>query len=491
MLRKIRIAAATVVFVAVTLLFLDFTGTWERGFGWLAKLQVVPAVLALNFIVIAVLVVMTLLFGRVYCSVICPLGMMQDGIISLRSKAAGKKARAGRFSYREPLTWVRLGFVALFVGLLFATPLFFASVLDPYSQYGRIAHNILGPVYDGANNLLAGWSEGAGNYMFYRVESPAFLLPTFLVALASILFVGAMAWFGGRIYCNSICPVGTVLGLLGRFSLFRPVIDTSKCNGCRSCERHCKSECISSKDHCIDLSRCVACMDCVSTCRQGAISYTLRRPKKAVDPSRRAFIGAGAVLAGAAAARAADKVTDGGLAEIVAKERPKDRRRVVPAGSFSVKNLVGHCTSCQLCISACPNHVLSPSLSIDTFMQPVMSFEEGACRPECTECSRVCPTGAIRAVDVAEKSSIQIGYATVTLATCLAATGREQCGTCARRCPSGAIVMTPIKAGDEEGPRMPVVNRSMCIGCGECEYICPVSPLSAIHVEGLEIHNRI
>ena len=319
MLRKIRIAAAALFFVLTTLLFLDFTGTLHAWFDWMAKIQFLPALLALNVGVVVFLVILTFLFGRIYCSVICPLGVMQD----LVSWASGKRKKyRNRFSYSPALTWLRRGMLVVFVALLLAG---FGSLLEPYSAYGRIASNLLAPVYAWGNNLLAYLAERMDSYAFYSVDVWMKGLPTFLIAIVTFVVLFILAWRSGRTYCNTICPVGTVLGALSRYSLFKPHFDTSKCNGCKLCARNCKASCIDPAAHKIDYSRCVACMDCLENCRQGAITYTLRCPKSSAasgsskpttDAARRKFLGLAGVLA-YSALRAQEKKVDGGLAVIV------------------------------------------------------------------------------------------------------------------------------------------------------------------------------
>ena len=268
MLRKIRITAAAVCCMLITLLFLDFTGTLHAWFGFLAKIQFLPALLALNFGVVAALIVLTLLFGRVYCSVICPLGVMQDAV----SWIAGKRTK-NRFRYSPALSWLRYGVLALFIAAAVAGIGSFVALLAPYSAYGRIVSNLIAPLYLWGNNLLAYLAERAGSYAFYRADVWMKGIATLAVAAGTFIILAVVAWRNGRTYCNTICPVGTVLGLFSRFSLLAPVIDTCKCNGCGLCARNCKASCIDPKAHRIDLSRCVACMDCIGKCRQQAIHY--------------------------------------------------------------------------------------------------------------------------------------------------------------------------------------------------------------------------
>lgn len=271
MLRKLRIAAAVVCFTLVTLLFLDFTGTLHAWFGWLARIQFLPALLAVNVGVVAALVVATLLFGRVYCSVVCPLGVMQDGI----SHLAGRRTK-NRFRYSPAKTALRYTVLALFIAALAAGIGSLVALLAPYSAYGRIAQNLLAPLWGWGNNLLAYFAERIDSYAFYRTDVWVRSAATFAVAAATFALIAVLAWRNGRTWCNTVCPVGTVLGFLARFSLLRPAIDTEKCVGCNRCARNCKASCIDVEHHRIDYSRCVVCMDCIDTCHKNAIAYELR-----------------------------------------------------------------------------------------------------------------------------------------------------------------------------------------------------------------------
>lgn len=492
MLRKIRIVLAALCFVGVTLLFLDFTGTLHTWLGWMAQIQFLPAVLALNFGVVLALVALTLLFGRLYCSVICPLGVMQDIIAWFGSR--GKK-RKYRYSYSPAKNVLRYGVLAILVVSIAAGIGSVVALLAPYSSYGRIVSNLFVPFYRWGNNLLAWFAERVDSYAFYSTDVWLRSLPTFLIAAATFVLLVVLAWRGGRTYCNTICPVGTILGFLSRHSLFRPVIDTAKCNSCTLCSRRCKAACIDAKNHTIDYSRCVVCMDCIDTCAHGAIRYQRRKQEASsdtsVDLSRRHFLTGAALLAGAAAAKAQEKKVDGGLAVLLDKKVPHRATPVVPPGAQGLWHMARHCTGCQLCVSACPNDVLRPSTDLRMLMQPESSYERGYCRPECTKCSEVCPAGAIHRIDVAEKSAIRIGHAVWVKENCIPLTDGVSCGNCARHCPTGAIQMVSSDEANPDAPKIPVVNEERCIGCGACENLCPARPFSAIYVEGYRKHLTI
>ena len=161
MLRKIRITLACVSFILLTMLFLDFTGTLHHWLGWLARIQFLPALLALNVVVIALLVVLTLLLGRVYCSVICPLGIMQD-IFAW----AGRKKKKNRYSWSSAKTVLRWTIWGVFVLMLILGIGSVVALLDPYAAYGRIAQNLLSPLWRWGNNLLALIAQRVGSYAF-------------------------------------------------------------------------------------------------------------------------------------------------------------------------------------------------------------------------------------------------------------------------------------------------------------------------------------
>ena len=497
MLRKIRITLAAIMMVLVTLLFLDVSGVLHHYLGWTARIQFLPALLALNVVVIVALVLLTLIFGRIYCSVICPLGIFQDIVSWIHGRS-----KKNRFTASPEKRWLRYGVLALFVIAFIAGVHSLVALLAPYSSYGRMVTNLLLPVYQWGNNLLASIAERVDSYAFYGVDVWIKSLPTFLIALATFIIVVVLAWRGGRTYCNTICPVGTILAQLARFSWLKVYFDADKCKSCSLCTKNCKASCIDFTTHKVDYTRCVTCGNCLEKCNFGALHYG--HPKAApapvqadgdgqpaADSTRRAFlVGTAIVGADVALAQAAKKV-DGGLAVIRDKKPAKRSTPIVPPGAVSAKHFAQHCTACQLCVAKCPNGVLRPSSDPMRLMQPELSFERGACRPECVECSTVCPTGAIKPITVAQKSSTMIGHAVWVKANCIVLSDGVACGNCARHCPAGAIMMVPSDPDDDTSPMVPAVNTAMCIGCGTCEYVCPSRPFSAIYVEGHEIHNEI
>ncbi len=500
MLRKIRLTTAILFFTIITLLFLDFSGTLHSWFGWMAKIQFLPAILALNVGVILFLVILTLLFGRIYCSVICPLGIFQDIIAKI-----GKKGKKRPYSYSSAHSWLRYGVLAIFIAAIVLGISSFVALLEPYSSFGRIASSLFAPLWQWGNNLFAYLAERVDSYAFYGVDVWIKGGATFIVAIATSIVLIILAWRNGRTYCNTICPVGTVLGILSRYSLFRIAIDADKCNKCGLCSGNCKASCINFKEYKVDNSRCVTCMNCLEKCNRDAIGYKLSYVKskakvqvadnrqvsaEQINEARRKFFSITALIATSSVIKAQEK-RDGGLAVIIDKKIPDRNTTLVPAGASGISNMHQRCTACQLCVSVCPSQVLRPSDNLTTLMQPEMSYERGYCRPECTKCSEVCPAGAINLITTADKSSIQIGHAIWIKQNCVVLTDKVKCGNCARHCPASAIQMVPSDPENSDSLEIPIVNIERCIGCGACENLCPARPFSAIYVEGHERHRII
>ena len=366
MLRKIRTILAAVLFTLITLLFLDFTGTLHHWLSWLAKIQFLPAVMALNVVVVVALIALTLVFGRIYCSVICPLGVFQDVLARFRRKKH-------KYSYSKEVRWLRYPVLVVFVIAAVAGIGSLFQLLAPYSAYGRIATMIFQPIWKAGNNLLAMAAEHYESYAFYTVDTWMRSLPVLIIAAVTLVVLFVLAWRGGRTYCNTVCPVGTILSFFARFSWFKVHFDADKCKNCSLCSKNCKSSCIDFKTHTVDYSRCVVCGNCIDNCKFGALSYSKESgnqgkidtsvdkenpkfqdsldKKNSIDTSKRSFLLASALVTTAAMAQKKEKLMDGGLAEIEDKVAPERQTPLTPPGSLSFDHFAQHCTGVSaLCV---------------------------------------------------------------------------------------------------------------------------------------------
>ena len=446
-----RIVAAS-VFVGFALLF---AGCSFKYLAFLAKWQFVPAVLAGSTAIIIATVVATLLFGRIYCGVCCPLGIFQDIAFALfkhKSQDVRSKAR----------TITRYAVLAAFLAVGLCG--FGFSWIEPYGLFGRIATSL--------------W-----------------------IALTFGVAIFALAAWRGRAWCNWVCPVGTFLGGLSRRALFKLKIDEAKCIGCKKCEKSCRASAIKidGKGGVIDSTLCVQCRDCTVLCPKGAIGSGVKCSKSNVRSheakesasegvTRRSFLVGTAAAGAALAAEAADeKIFDGGFADVSDPGIDVRNASLKPAGSHSIKNFQTKCVGCQLCVKACPNKVLRPSVRLKDFGQPEMAFDKGYCTVDCAKCSHVCPAGAIEAIPSFMKEHVHIGEAVWHKDRCLASTEGVNCTACYRHCPVKAIQLVE----GPDGVKIPVVDADKCIGCGACEHVCPARPMPALTVKAYERHREI
>lgn len=512
-LKPFRLIVSIVTLLTIGFLFLDFrdsvSSAWFRALTWL---QFIPSLLkflqtmAHGFAVTAygfvAVLLLTLLFGRIYCSYICPLGIFQDVISWCSKELRSNRKKKFRFRFALPKIWLRYSILIIVFLSLLTGSIFFLNILEPFSNFGRFVSDVFRPLYLAGNNVLVKVFQTMGSYALYPVtiaktDPYALIIPMAMLALVTWLSVR-----NGRLYCNTICPVGTLLGLVSKVSLFKVRFDTERCNQCGQCMFACKSQCIDIKKQKVDFTRCVGCGNCMKSCDKNAIRYAwtpAKEPKLSedVDKSKRKFI-AGSLLFAASL---------GGLpVQAFAQNRGKNRKNrfskrhrnpdmeseytVSPPGSHNREHFTGSCTACHLCVSACPSDVLKPSFLEYGFfgiMQPYMDYDSSFCNYECVRCSEVCPNGAILPLTVEEKITTQIGVVRFIKNNCIVVTDETSCGACAEHCPTKAVRMIPHK--DEV--TIPATNPDICIGCGACEYACPVTPAKAIVIDGLSEHKKV
>ncbi len=484
MLKKIRVGVSMLFFILITLYFLDFAGWLPNELHVLADIQFIPALLALNILVLVSLTIITLVFGRIYCSSVCPMGVYQD-IIAWFSKHFNKKKKYTFSKAKTALRWITL--VITIVVFLFGFT-FLLGLLEPYGAYGRITTHIFRPAYLLGNNLLEKIFTSFDNHTFYQVGIYSLGVFSTVVALLTLLGIGILAWRNGRTYCNTICPVGTVLGFLNRYALFKLQFN-EKCNECGACAKKCKASCIDYRSRQIDYTRCINCFNCTEGCKSGAMKYGFlwsksTREHARVDTSKRRFLSAVAI-AGVATAKISAQNIPLLKKRIIQRQTP-----ITPPGAITTEKLQSKCISCHLCVSKCPSHVLKPAFTEygpGGIMQPMLYFDKGFCNYDCTLCTEVCPTGALTALTKEQKHHNQMGQVRYVRENCIVYTDETQCGACSEHCPTQAVFMVPYK-GDLT---IPDTDVNICVGCGGCEYVCPAKPHKAIYVEGLKTHHTL
>lgn len=495
-----RVLLAILFFFPVTFFFVDFSDVLPDSFSGLLKFQLVPAVLGGLVGILLLQAVIAFLFGRIYCSVFCPAGIFQDIINRIYCIGRKKKKGSRRFLFHKPLNGLRYGLLAVTVLFAFFGFSGLVMLLDPYSNFGRMATNLFRPLVMWGNNWLADLLMRIDNYSLYHVTVSTVTTAALIAALATLGLFIVMVVFRGRLFCNTLCPVGSLLGLISRYSLFRVSFDKSGCIQCGKCEYSCKAEAIDAANMTVDASRCVTCFNCVSACSKKGLAYTFNplfktgKPKQSRDltidtsatqqtNSRRSFLITSATIAGSAPLVSA-------LADTVSTTYEKEIAQwapLTPPGSLSLERFKDKCTACHLCVVQCPSHVLRPAgleHGLDFLLRPKLAYVDSYCNYECTVCADVCPTQAIKPLTKEEKITTQVGIAKFIIDLCIVHTEKTDCGACSEHCPTQAVHMVPY----EGTLTIPHVTEDLCIGCGGCESICPVRPVRAILIKSNTEH---
>jgi ferredoxin len=493
-LRRFRILFSAIVLICFILVFIDFKNLIPvKYINIFLSVQFVPSLLKfMNLGTIAsagfvAIIILTFLSGRTYCSFLCPLGVGQD----LFSRIGGKiKKKFRRYGFRKPFTIIRYTLLSATVAVTMIWGIYLLTLLDPYSIFGRFMTYLGKPVVLLLNNFMAGILHKFDVYSLDHITIKGFQVLNYSVPVLFFLLIGSLSLTKGRLYCNMICPVGTLLGLLSKVSILRIKFDESKCTRCGRCSVGCKSSCIDSLKHNIDVTRCVDCFNCVRICQEKAISYgvvSLKKKEHETDLEKRKFI-AGSLLLMLGLPqiiRGQDKTAPVPKKPSTVKENKT--YPVCPPGGLSIEDFNKDCIACSLCITSCPNGVLQPALmqyGIAGMMQPVMDYHKSFCTYNCTKCTEVCPTYALRPLVLEAKKLTQLGKANFIKDNCIVKTEKTACGACSEACPTKAVHMIPY----EGNLLIPEVNADICIGCGHCEYACPTTPYKAIYVDGNPVH---
>ena len=413
---------------------------------------------------VLVFIAAALVSGRVFCSVLCPLGTLQELVWRagkvLRTFLRRKKgaAAASGSTYRSLPKFRYAVLLLTGTGIVFSfSPLM--AALDPISTFGR---------------------GMAAVRVFPALSAAA------AVSALSLLLILAAALFRGRTFCGW-CPVGLVLGLCSRAAPFGMNI-RSGCVSCGLCEKKCPVACLDSRAKRIETERCVLCFSCAAACPAGQAGYGLRKfsctshtsrttshiieeSRKEVSAlSRRDFLkNAAAFSCGAVYLLAPGLRT---LAVYEGTPSLWNGLELLPPGAGNLNRYRTRCIGCQACAAVCPVGIIK----LSGFSRPVLDYTEAACQYNCAACGQVCPTKAIRRLDMEEKHRTRIALSALTFDYCVVKTKQESCGACAEVCPTRALRMEAYPEAGVPYLTRPVFDERYCVGCGACLVVCPAQP---------------
>lgn len=351
------------------------------------------------------IIILTLIFGRLYCSLLCPLGIIQEiaGNLFFRGK------RKNKYTKNYPIKYF---IAAIALGILAGGSAIAIRYIEPYTYFGS-----------------------------------AFTLS--ITGLSAVAVILILTFFKNRFFCTNICPAGTILGLISKFSFNKIYIDKEICVSCGMCEKNCPSGCINSKEKNVDNETCVKCLKCLDLCPKNGIKYG-QKPKEEIkfSPKRRE------IITGITAAAVFGAMIKVGL---VVKDKIVEKFKdiILPPGAESEEKFANKCYNCNLCVENCPNKIIAKA--DDKFPTVHLDYSKGCCDKNCNKCGQVCPTGAIKRLSLEDKQKTRIAMAMIIEDKCV------NCGHCIKACPYGAIT---------KGENGIIINASKCIGCGACKLKC-------------------
>ncbi len=492
--RTFRITISSISFFVVSALFLDITNripsSWVNA---LVALQFGPALIktissvSVAFVGVFIVSVLTLLFGRIYCSHLCPLGTLQDIIIWFGKR----KYKHRKFPFQKTNYFFHYSITVSTILLAIAGSAILLDLFEPFSNYGRMLSSLVRPVIIYGNNVVAMLISSTNIFGISEITLPGITLWNISLPLVFFVMIVGLSLWRGRIFCNVLCPVGGILSLVSRISLYKITIQNPACIDCGLCERVCRSQCIDSVKKTVDFAACVGCFDCLGSCPTDGMGYAFQRrstttskyTRKEESDRRMVLMSLSTVFIDSTNLKA----ITGSFQSSASRYAETKTKPVVPPGGISQDHFESYCTSCHLCISSCPTKVLQPSFLEYGFAgihQPTMDYNVSYCNYDCTICGEVCPTGAIQKLVQQDKKLVQLGKVTFIKEDCIVEIKKKDCGACSEHCPTKAVTMVPY-----EGKLfLPQIENDYCIGCGACEHACPTTPRKAIYITPNAVH---
>ena len=413
---KIRLFIASVIFILAILgifgifyplkIFdIQFTPVMQKTF---ADFSIITAVL------FGGIVLLTFIFGRFYCSLICPFGIFQElAALIFRKKNKTQKNYPVKYFIAAVCFGVLAGGCAIVI-----------RYLDPYTLFGSA-------------------------------------MTLSLAGIVGAIIVLAIVFFKNRFFCSNICPVGTILGLLSKYSLNKIYLPKDICVSCGKCATSCPTGSINPKEKTVDNETCIKCLRCLDSCPRHGVQYGIKK-KEPVKFSlkRRSLILASSVVVIFGAALKA------GI-EFKNKISEKISEIILPPGGISPERFLNKCLNCNLCAEHCPQKIIKKA--DNKFGAVYIDYSNSFCKYDCHECSRVCPSGAIKRITLDEKKKTRIAMAYINNESC------TKCGICAIDCPTGAI--------SKKDGEYTVLDASKCIGCGACKNACKFDAIEIFAVK--------
>ncbi len=473
-------------------LFLDFDPF--AGLMVLLSSRTIPGLAVLWIITL----ISGLLLGRGFCGWVCPMGTMNHLVGEIKPSLKGaKRITANKTKPYQKIKYFIL--VSALISALFGSAIF--GLFDPICLATRGIALTVVPMVEWYIGTAVSAASQSDSTLLQSVADGAFRLTDKIFVngkgtmvhggvLLTVVFVAVLAInrFVPRFWCRGLCPLGALLGLSGRFGILTLRKDKSTCTTCGKCELSCQGAASPRPGERWQRAECDLCMNCTSSCESRSLAFGLSgyvtNEAPSPDLKRRQLMTSaalGAALVPTLRSGALDS-TDG---------RP-DPTRIRPPGSVDEKDFLERCIRCGQCMKICPNNALHPAVAeagIEGLWTPILIPRIGYCEPTCTLCTQVCPTAAIRRVSDAEKFKgrphelVKIGTAFVDRGRCLPWAMGSACIVCEEYCPvSPKAIVFEDESSSNDGMKRPVVKPDRCIGCGACEYICPVNDRAAIRV---------